>query len=417
MFWLFFALFVPNYFPYPGIASILPVMTAFFFILNLDSNLVSKFLSNNFFVSISKYSFLIYLVHWPVLILYRINYGVDNIDLKGGLLILFLTVIFCVLVKSISEIADLNRIKRVGQVFLVVILLIVVVLGVNSVLRDIERERNDSAYQDWYIKKETSQYSLNDTLKSIEGIGYFKPIQSCNAIDDNGDIKLCLYGNLDSDKIIYLVGSSHITQWVPLFKKFAEENNFKLVQITKGGCLLGDHFVSNVSYECSQWSKNTLDYLINDQYAFKNVVTLSTRTYLPNIKLDIIEDVPKSYIEGWKALKMSNFGSIKIFGIRDNPRFPTSPNLCLIRNVKDPDSCSFNKNHYLATFDPALKYSELVSSLDFNKFYCDKFNCKVYFNNIPIYRDDDHISDLYSFAIYENMKDLLLENFNNLKNK
>lgn len=397
------ALFVPNLLPYPGFASILPVVVALVVLLDNEKFWGVSFLKLNVFQIISKYTFLIYLVHWPILIIYKAYYGLAKINFINGMVVVLLTVFFVLIVNFLNGLITINNAKKVK--FYAIILSIILAFSLTfSLLRNIERERLKLAYDDWYLNN-TKDFELIDALKVVEGIGLKHQIKDCSIYGDSSDLKICTHGVQGANKTIYVVGGSHIEQWIPTIIKFANEFKVEIVQITKSGCPLGANF-ENELYDssCLEWNEKLLDFLGSRQVNY--LITNSTRTYPDESSLK--ENVPISYVKAWKNI-IDKQEHVKIIGIRDNPRFSISPNYCLINNFNNPENCAYKKGSYLQDTDPSQRLADLIISLDWNELFCKGDECLTYESNIPIYRDDDHITSMYAEAIYPRVRNELIK--------
>ncbi|EJL6928051.1 acyltransferase, partial [Vibrio alginolyticus] len=79
--------FVTSSIPWPGHFAILPVLGAYFIII---SNRQNSFITNNFiFQPLGKWSYSIYLWHWPIVV-FIYSYGLDEATIAGILLSIFL---------------------------------------------------------------------------------------------------------------------------------------------------------------------------------------------------------------------------------------------------------------------------------------------------------------------------------------
>ena len=80
---------------------------------------------------------------------------------------------------------------------------------------------------------------------------------------NNGEVLSgeCTYGDLSSDKTIVLYGDSHAAQWFPALEKLAEENNFKLISLTKSACPAPEVRKVQVgaykNADCFKWRENS----------------------------------------------------------------------------------------------------------------------------------------------------------------
>ena len=81
---------------------------------------------------------------------------------------------------------------------------------------------------------------------------------------NNGEVLSgeCTYGDLSSDKTIVLYGDSHAAQWFPALEKLAQENNFKLISLTKSACPAPEVRKVQVgaykNADCFKWRENSV---------------------------------------------------------------------------------------------------------------------------------------------------------------
>ena len=69
---------------------------------------------------------------------------------------------------------------------------------------------------------------------------------------------LCEFGNLESDRTVVMFGDSHAAMWIPALDRIGKENDWKIIQLTKPGCVAPDLQIWSNSLgreyaECDQW--------------------------------------------------------------------------------------------------------------------------------------------------------------------
>lgn len=118
-------------------------------------------------------------------------------------------------------------------------------------------------------------------------------------------------------------------------------------------------------------------------------------------------EVPRGFINQFNKLKDHN---IKIFGVRDNPRFKVNIPECLERNKK-LDHCSFKKSDYIITPSPWDKLTPKPPNViyhDYSKYFCTKEKFLPVIGNVIIYVDREHVTQTYMRTLVPLMrKDIL----------
>lgn len=394
-----FALFLPNIFKFPGFISLVPVLFACLIISNKSKNFANHFLSTNPILQfVSKFSFTLYLVHWPILIYYQYLSNSLVVPILDGLLIILVSILISYTIKTIIEkpisklMLKLNLIKFY---FLIISLNIFIVFSL-FFLYKVQMKSESYIKDSWYSSKgDPNQIDLRSNLLALRKIGLIniEKRDECNTENHNYSklITDCIYGDIKSNKSIAIVGGSHIEQWIPLFDHFGKNYNYKVIQITKSFCPLGG--IDSSDKHCLDWSEKAIDYISKNK-DIDYVIVNSTRTYTNK---DLKENVPQSYINAWKKLRAKS--SVKIIGIRDNPSFSNNPILCLGSKVSDPSKCNYKLSDHLQIHDPSYNYKNLITSLDYTSLYCENGICPLHVKNIPIFRDQVHLTSMYVMSI------------------
>ncbi|WP_070520247.1 acyltransferase family protein [Corynebacterium sp. HMSC11E11] len=212
----------------------------------------------------------------------------------------------------------------------------------------------------------------------------------------------CVYGDVDSDKSIVLVGGSHSEQWFSPLEEVARDNGYRLEVILRPGCATFLSPVWDMSDRCADWSHAVVAHLADVRPDL--VVTTSSRPGFENT-----DYTPDGYVDFWRALTDM---SIPVVGIRDTPWLiddadgPYRATDCVAAGG-DPVTCGPLRERVLSPGDPAHGILESLPGgypLDFSDVLCGPVHCPAVIGNIYVYRDDNHLSDQFAQTMSAEMK-------------
>ncbi|MCQ9675546.1 acyltransferase family protein [Corynebacterium sp. BF-R-2] len=219
----------------------------------------------------------------------------------------------------------------------------------------------------------------------------------------------CVFGDMDSDVEVYLVGGSHAEQYSSALDYLGREMGFKLVPLTRVGCpiVLGDEV--DVKPECAEWSKHVVQRLIDADPAL--VVSTSTRPGQPFGHGP--DAVPPGYKAFWDELAKHE---IPFVGFRDNPwGFDDEGNgrefdECYVA-TKDSLGCGMRFEEVYESYDPAatvLSQYKNMLAVDTSKWFCnDAGDCPVVIGNVMVYRDMHHFTKAFADSMIPLIRDII----------
>lgn len=200
---------------WPGYFASIPVLSTYLIIIaNHEKSILLK---NLFFQSIGKWSYSIYLWHWPIFV-----FGYYN-DIDGAWFFyvgIFLSVILGYLSYTFIEKHKFPSYNTWKSIFLVKPLWFAIFIFLTSSVIYINNGKNNNISSD-------SKYI--SALQSINDWDYPKP----NLIIDNLSIR---YIKGSSEKNILFIGASHIEQLYPYVKE--NHADYNIYFLTEGGCFL-----------------------------------------------------------------------------------------------------------------------------------------------------------------------------------
>ncbi len=413
------AVFLPKNAPYPAYPALLPVLAAVLIIIagHQGNSKSVHILSIKPLVIIGGFAFTLYLGHWPILVLYKKYYFIEQVGFIAGMVIILasITLAYATYIwweKLFDNITkrriSYNMVTASGFVIAgLVVSVMALQISDNKLVTEIDKVllkyKNKEYSELLFTNSEASAkikipYSELKVSRSILPQVYHN--SQCHQDTVKSDATSCTRVDGDQDSVkLLVVGSSHIVQWLPALERIAQEKNFRLDVMTKNGCPLG--ITEDLSASCQQWNKNVIDKtaLLNPDF----IITNSTRTF---------PDQPEIVSPGLIAtLESFKEQGIPVLGVRDNPRYHFEATDCAMKYYAGKayhDKCSMPRDNAYPVTDPALQYKHLISSMDMSKAYCSVEKCYTAYDDNLIYRDKDHISVPYVRTLQKKLETKLM---------
>lgn len=240
---------------------------------------------------------------------------------------------------------------------------------------------------------------LADTLK--DGcLAHFDDTDLVSTKWFNEQDEECAYGDIQSDRTMYLVGGSHSEHYLPALEIIAKQRNFKIVPILKLGCVIGMDIPkwNGEDYpECREWQRKAEDFILENPPSEGIFMTVTRPT---TIEGDGPDQVPDEYVE--TVRRLSDEG-IHTWGVRDTPWVLDAPGMqgnarvCVAENRGDGD-CGTDQDDSLAPVNPALAaYRGLdLTNIDLTDAVCRDGRCPGVIGNVLVYRDAQHLTNLFA---------------------
>lgn len=420
---------------FPGFLALWPVLSGALVIMagrtdhkwGVDRLLVSPMLQG-----LGNISYALYLVHWPMLILYSTAMNKPAVNFLEGTVIIIASVVLAWLLTRFIEkplryrkdpfvpwVMMKLRFKKIFSVetwadqlaFLLVIFL-VAGLPLAAVQTWVEH-RNDQAVAQVEQQIAAAEERI-DNYPGARAIGSDRvqldndPIpkgdiktqfskmgsQSCEGIfvpNTSALAKNCTaeqHGGNDSPLIMF-VGNSHIEQYIASFRPIAEQSNTNMQAYMIGGCAY-PRSDAGTSNECSDFNRNVTEEILKRKP--QTVVLIATTTDA-NSNQERID--PKLD----EVIKEITGAGIQVIGLRDNPRYNFDVYECVQKAGGNKDSCARPVKEKYADKNPAQEIFDRYDGailVDLADVYCPDGLCRPLIGNIYVYIDDNHVSK--SFA-------------------
>ncbi|MCJ8504803.1 acyltransferase [Kocuria flava] len=246
---------------------------------------------------------------------------------------------------------------------------------------------------------------------------------------DSGPIS-CVYGDLDSPKIIALVGDSKAVQWLSALDEFGRENGFRVVTYAKSSCpfvhvdvqLEGDEYPS-----CARWNESVSEELEALRPAV--VVTSQVRRVALDPAGNISAETMVNGLEHrWSQL--SQMGA-KVVVIGDTPQTGSNIYECVAENSDRLDVCAYDRDSAIASSAFLVQKRAVenlggsimsvsghsvhgsnrsITLLDLTDVVCPSRQlCPPIVGNALIYRSGSHITDTYVRTMEPFLSALLID--------
>ncbi len=363
-----------------------------------------QILNTEFMQKLGFLTFGIYLIHWPLMIIYRYYTDANrdrlipnfvtqhnlaennqmNIYSALGLTLLSIGLAWALqklvdlIVNKVGGLAEPKRaMVQIGS-FALVPLLVFTQQSANL-------EGSSDVYKDLVPSLETAVQDIPSYVR-----------YDCQP----GVVEICNYGNQNADKTIVIVGTSTAGQWFDAVIPSADKYNWKIQVMVKEGCT---HATSNLSDFCDNWREEVVSKLKESKPDL--VVMESTHANLEATK----EELSK---RDQKILKPLVAAGIPIMGIRSTPRFSFFIPECIAANADYQEVCGIGASEFYLTseeFSSVVDESQFVELVDLTSTICPDGFCSPVDKNVIRYVDEKHFTKSYSTTLADDLEPYLLK--------
>ncbi|MFD7658727.1 acyltransferase family protein [Actinosynnema sp. NPDC059797] len=367
-------------------------------------------------------SYALYLWHWPVLVLYLVLRGREEVGPLGGAFVIGLSVVLAVATHHLVE-APVRR-SRVGEVrawrahALGAAAMVPVLLAAGAWQAVSDRKAasyellvDDNDHPGALARMPDFEYwgsedatvipplvSLYDDFPAIEG-------STCRSSPRNPrDLEVCTSpGPAEPARRIAVVGDSHMQSYLAALWPIARERDWQVVSMLKGACPFStDADAAPGDARCTRWNADVVDELAELRPDL--VLVNGTR----NVRVGLTETTPDGFVAQWREL--AEVG-LPVLAVRDNPRFSFGPAECAAAHGLDPGACATPRADLLTPEPPWSAVPDLppnVSFADFSDYICEDETCPAIIGNVFVYLDDNHLSATYAATLAPFLEAVLL---------
>jgi peptidoglycan/LPS O-acetylase OafA/YrhL len=421
--------------PFPGAAALVPVLGALLVIaVDPPERAMSFRVVSNLapIRSVGKWSYSIYLWHWPLVVLFPLVFGVA-IGLRAGLIVGAAAIVLGALTSRFVE--DPARFtRRWGarhrREFIFALVVPVVLIGVIAT-QVIAIDRSVAA------AGASANSQLQEPCFGVNGIldeancpnslTVTEPVNSAFASADldpnwcltqlDEDWKTCTYGDpAATNGTIALVGDSHAAALAPAFDKYYADHGWRVITYFRFGCpaltTVPEHMLGKDPAEqvaCTTWSARVLDELRTRDDIDVAVFTDYSRAYFASDDPSKSAEYTAEVAANWKSVedtgkKIAFVQDVPFAGGGDMPACLAAIDLPALAPCSQPRTIALIDDPVLE----AVRSMPSVLFIDTSRFFCTMETCLSYIGGIVAYADTNHLSGTYARSIAPYLGDQLL---------
>lgn len=406
---------------FPGWAALVPTLGAIAVIASAvaqPDTTASKLLRTPLMQTLGRHAFTIFLWHWPVLILYLQHTGHDLPTLGGGMIIIAVSVGLAIITRWLVEVrlpaTGFGQHTIKGGFALGASCLALVMVAMVAWYAVIEGERNrvealasdTNNYPGAHELADNTEVDREPLIPSLMDAHLDDELElrdECHQNIVGVAVKYCELGSDDPDYTIAIIGPSKAWQWVPAFLEFHEENDWRVITMTKNACQFSAHEViyqGEVYEDCNDWNDGVMEKL--EELQPDGVFTLANRVDGNG------EYTDEGYIERWEQLE--DMGT-DVFAMRDTPRPDFDIPQCVEEHGIASPECELERSGVYPN-EEAEVFTDFdlpgnVTNIDLVNYVCDEETCPPVVGNVLVYQDTTHITATYMRTLAPYLEDRL----------
>lgn len=357
-------------------------------------------------------AYALYLVHWPVLVTFLLVFERDSVSPKAGAAIIAVSLVLAVAITYGVE-RPLLRWRRLDRkvpaMALIAAILAVVAVPLTTwnraeawladqaslrsphpgaaVLYDPDVHEPDprapllpdpgSLDAEWVWHAECPFDGLAEVL-----------VESCSARTSGGAARRVL-----------VLGDSHAQQWGGALTPIAEDEDWEVAALVKGGCAFAVDEPAPWADDCDAWRVAATEFAIGMRPDL--IVLMGTKT--------VAETPDERALRGLEhSLELLRPSGAPIILLRDNPRFEEDIFACVERRGRDSPDCARDRSAVLAADNPAQTLADdAVHVVDLTGYLCPGAFCPPVIGGVVIYLDHDHLTRTYAESLAPQMRDAI----------
>lgn len=377
---------------------------------------VDRVLSTRPAVVLGDISYGLYLVHWPLLILYLATTGKERAGLLDGLVLIVLSLVLAWLLTRLVDTpvrrwrwANAQPWRACIVALTCLALALTPVIGAQQHLLGAQREAEARAVADnpgaRVLDPEFTVHPDADadaaplpSAATLPGDWVLGDGLCSGELEPRAEVepKRNSCGVVEGDpggKVVISVGNSRLEQFTGALIPLAEENGWTLITLWKGGCLYAPD--AQVSEECDAWSAKARAYI---ERVSPDAVAVHS-TFLTPERAEVITPGLETTLTDLTA------AGIEVIALRDMPRMDLHQGECVREKGEDSPDCAPPVPEDLTAERPdaalLAEQAEGVHPIEINDLVCPEGVCSPVIGNVRVSIDPDHISATYA----ESMQD------------
>jgi hypothetical protein len=404
---------------WPGTAAAVPVLATVAVIVS--TGVGPRALSLRPLLAVGRWSYSLYLWHWPMLVLAPVAVGRPLQPVETVIVITATFILAALTYKFVENpirsqrelLVGVGRSIALGGALVVVSATAAVALHaaplpqapvtVASTAVNTEPDTRDT-YEQLLSAADTVRSvpaGLSPALVDAENDRFSVDLGECFASNpgDSAPANGCYFGDLNASRTVALIGDSHAAQWTAALIEIAQRERFRLLILTKSACppvqLRRASATLGSFPQCLSWNTSVMQRLRMERPA----VTMVAGYAGYSIEKDL--DSYEHRFDAWT----DTFEDLSAFTrpvlIADTPYPDLDVPVCLSANMGNVPACLQDREEMRngttgreAETDAAMRRQvPVVETFDL---VCPTQRCPVIVQNVLVYRDESHISAQFS---------------------
>ncbi len=365
-----------------------------------------------------KMSYGIYLWHWPVLLL-AAGYAGRTLSVRENLLlylpaIAIAAVTFAVIEDPIRGAKSLRMRPAFVSVGLGVVL-VATSFGTASAMMETHQlagERTDTAIAiaapstAGVLQAVAAGANVDDWPEQPERIANGAYSDECDVTRRDTTSTLCTFGNPDSDRTVLIFGDSHGAMWIPALDRIGKKNDWKVIQLTKPGCIAPDLQIWSNSLgreysECDQWRDWAVQQIARIEPDLLLVTSAGKGIYLAidgEPTQDGLDDAWRAGLGSTLDAVTPHAGRVVVIG---DMAYPSQPGIdCLTQHESSASACNTPVDQAVLAGHNQVERETAgahgADYIDIIPWFCAQGTCPAVIGGLTVHRDALHINENYA---------------------